>query len=209
MRNNQNTSGMPGTNTPEWLHKQHFSNTSLVARETDGFSPVWQAQDVPWLLKSERHYLSIGEERGCQAPELLWAVRSARKNDAIANKFTWPSSASGGRAQECVPVPCPPGGRRKWLIDHFKDFLSTVLGWRSVLVPFCSTSGWSSPDGRFPLCRGNSWMDLVSWPSPTRTSMRQNCEQDYEAVVSQWPRYIKGTTNTRICAFVYVHCKIS
>lgn len=91
---------MPGINTPEWLRKQHFSNTSLVAREADGSPPVWQAQDVPWLLKSERDYLSIGEERGCQAPEVLWAVRSARKNEAIGNKFTWPSSASGGPAGE-------------------------------------------------------------------------------------------------------------
>lgn len=71
-----------------------------MARETDGSSPVWQAQDVPWLLKSERDYLSIGEEWGCQAPEVLWAVRSARRNSAIANKFTARSSA--GPAAECL-----------------------------------------------------------------------------------------------------------
>lgn len=186
LRSNQNTNGMPGINILEWLHKQHFSNTSLVAREPDGSSPVWQTQDVPWLLRSGRDYLSIGKEWGCQAPEVLWAVRSARKNDAIANKFTWPSSVSGGQAGECLSVrQWPPafspeilGGKRKMLTDHFKDCAGPP--WRSS---FYSTSGHSSPGRGFALCKSNTcwqraalvwtayredWMKLSSLPNPTR-----------------------------------------
>lgn len=184
LRSNQNTSGMPGINTLEWLHKHHFSNTSLVAREPDGSSPVWQAQDVPWLLRSGRDYLSIGKEWGCQAPEVLWAVRSARKNDAIANKFTWPSSVSGGQAGECLsvrqwPPAFSPGilsGKRKMLTDHFKDCAGPPR--RSS---FYSTSGHSPPGSGFPLCKSNTcwqrgasvwtayrehWMQLLSAQSP-------------------------------------------
>lgn len=149
MRSNQNTSGMPGINTLEWLHKHHFSNTSLVAREPDGSSPVWQAQDVSWLLRSGRDYLSVGKEWGCQAPEVLWAVRSARKNDAIANKFTWPSSVSGGQAGECLSVrQWPPafspeilGGKRKMLTGLCWALSEVILLF--YLWPFSSWEGFS------------------------------------------------------------------
>lgn len=74
---------------------------------------------------------------GCQAPEVLRAVISARKNNAIANKFTWPSSASRGQAGECLSEPRQQphdispentGGKRKMLTDYFKDFFLTVSG---------------------------------------------------------------------------------
>lgn len=162
-----------------------------MAWEPDGSSPVWQAQDVPWLLRSGRDYLSIGKEWGCQAPEVLWAVRSARKNDAIANKFTWPSSVSAGQAGECLSVrQWPPafspeilGGKRKMLTDRFRDCAGPLQ--RSS---FYSTSGQSSPGRGFPLCKSNTcwqraalvwtadrenWMQFLSLPNPTRTFMIQ------------------------------------
>lgn len=169
LRSNQNISGMPGINTPEWLHKHHFSNTSLVAREPDGSSPVWQAQDVPWLLRSGRDYLSIGKEWGCQAPEVLWAVRSARKNDAIANKFTWPSSVSGGQAGECLSVrQWPPAfspeilaGKRKMLTDHFKTVLGPLKGHPSILPLTILLLGGAFLHARAaPVDRGQPWYEL-------------------------------------------------
>lgn len=140
-----------------------------MAREPDGSSPVRQAQDVPWLLRSGRDYLSIGEEWGCQAPEVLWAVRSARKNDAIANKFTWPSSVSRGQEGERLSVrQWPLAFPQRYLVGREKCWqmisrtvLGPLRGHPSILPLVSLFLGEVFPYARAtPVDREQPWYEL-------------------------------------------------
>lgn len=108
LRNKQNTSGVPGLIPQNGCTNSVFQTPHLWHER---LMDLLQCDRLKMFLGCSNQKEVIYQLEKSQAPEVLWTVISARENNAIANKFTWPSSTSGGFSREMslraeVPTPC-------------------------------------------------------------------------------------------------------